>query len=730
MATLILSAVGTAIGGPLGGALGALIGQQFDSAVIGKRRVEGARLKELSVQTSSYGSPIPMHFGTIRASGSVIWATELAEQQERSGGKGRPSVTTYSYTASFAVAVASRPIVGIGRIWADGNLLRGHAGDLKVGGTLRIHTGHGDQGPDPLLVQAEGEGLNPAYRNIAYVVFEDLALADYGNRLPSLTLEVIADDGAVSLADILHAAEHAVDTSNLDQVTLSGFTFDQGSTADIVPVLGEIAPIFCNVQNERLTLGLADSLGETEPLTLPPPCAGGDSAEDARQEGWARRRDALPPSQQCVVRYYDIARDYQPGLQRSLGRSEPGDVALIELPVAMNATEAATVADKAARRRTEARDTLRYRITEISAECSPGAIVRTPVAEGNWRIEQWEWQADGVMLDLVPVAAVAPLSVTADPGRANPSIDLVAVPTRIVAFELPWDGTGNGDVADVKIAASAQTAGWTGAALYVQSDDGTLTPVGSTGRRRAVVGQALSALAGTSPLVFDAQSRVELELAAEDLTLGNATWAQLMQGANRALLGSEIIQFSRAERIAGRQWQLSGLLRGRGGTENAVSDHTVGEPFALIDDRLVSPTGSQADLASGSTIVGIGLGDSAPASSAIINIGLTTRPLAPVHGSVLWQADGSALLRWIRRARGSWGWLDGVEVPLGEPSELWEVAFGPASNPTQVWQTTESQLLLPAALAQSLSALPGANFAVRQIGLRSKSDPLVIALTA
>ncbi len=730
MATLILSAVGTAIGGPLGGAIGALIGQQFDSAIVGRRKVEGPRLKELSVQTSSYGSPIPMHFGTIRASGSVIWATELVENQERSGGKGRPSVTTYSYTASFAVAVASRPIVGIGRIWADGNLLRGHAGDLKVGGTLRVHTGHGDQLPDPLLVQAETELLNPAYRNTAYVVFEDLALADYGNRLPSLTLEVIADDGAVSFADIFRVADDTIDTSNLDQVSLSGFTFDQGSTADIVPVLGEIAPIICNVRNDRLSLGLADILGEAELRTLPPPCAGGESAEDARQDGWARRRDALPASQQCVVRYYDISRDYQPGLQRSLGRSEPGDVAVIELPVAMSATEASKVADTAARRRTEARDTLRYRITEISSDCSPGAFVRTPVAEGNWRIEQWEWQADGVMLDLVPVAAAKPLSVTTDPGRATPSIDLVPVPTQIVAFELPWDGVGNGDAADIKVAASAESPGWTGAALYVQGNDGGLTPIGTTGRRRAVIGHALTAISVGSPLLFDAHSRVEIELAAEDLALGNATWAQLMQGANRALLGNEIIQFGRAERLAGKVWQIAGFLRGRGGTEHTVAGHTVGEPFALIDDRLISVSGQEADLVAGNVIAGIGLGDSTPASSMIFNRGLTTRPLAPAHGSVVWQADGSALLQWIRRSRGFWRWLDGVEAPLGEPSELWEVAFGPDSNPTQVWQTALPQLQLPAELVQSLSALPVADFSVRQIGLRSKSLPLIIALNA
>src|SRR5690348_11790410 len=152
MATLLLTAVGTLVGGPLGGALGALAGQQLDRAVLGAPTRKGPRLKDLSIQTSSYGAPIPRVFGAMRVAGSVIWATELAEHRDKSGGgKGKPKVVTYSYTSSFAVALSSRPIRRIGRIWADGNLLRGAAGDLKVAATLRVHLGHGDQAPDPLL---------------------------------------------------------------------------------------------------------------------------------------------------------------------------------------------------------------------------------------------------------------------------------------------------------------------------------------------------------------------------------------------------------------------------------------------------------------------------------------------------------------------------------------------------------------------------------------------------
>ena len=80
MATLVFTALGTALGGPLGGALGSL-DRQPDRPRGARRRPrrEGPRLKELAVTTSSYGTPIPRHFGTMRAAGTIIWATDLVE---------------------------------------------------------------------------------------------------------------------------------------------------------------------------------------------------------------------------------------------------------------------------------------------------------------------------------------------------------------------------------------------------------------------------------------------------------------------------------------------------------------------------------------------------------------------------------------------------------------------------------------------------------------------------
>lgn len=125
MATLILSTAGTALFGPIGGAIGAIIGQQIDNELFKPKGREGPRLNDVRLQTSSYGTPLPKIFGTMRVAGTVVWATDLQEDRNKEGGgKGRPSTTTYSYSASFAVALSARPIRAVHRIWADGKLPR------------------------------------------------------------------------------------------------------------------------------------------------------------------------------------------------------------------------------------------------------------------------------------------------------------------------------------------------------------------------------------------------------------------------------------------------------------------------------------------------------------------------------------------------------------------------------------------------------------------------------
>jgi len=205
MAALLLSVAGAAAGGAIFGPVGAIAGRiagalggsVIDHALFGpdRRHVEGPRLGDLDVMASTEGAPVPRVYGRARIGGQVIWATALEEvianRTENSGGKGGngggTTTTTYSYFANFAVGLCEGPIGRVARVWADGKLL--DTSNL----TMRVHTGREDQEPDALIVAKEGGA--PAYRGIAYVVFERLPLEKFGNRIPQLSFEVVRPVG-------------------------------------------------------------------------------------------------------------------------------------------------------------------------------------------------------------------------------------------------------------------------------------------------------------------------------------------------------------------------------------------------------------------------------------------------------------------------------------------------------------------------------------------------------
>lgn len=219
MAQIVLSAVGTAIGGPIGGAIGGFIGRQIDGAIFGggssTTRLPdqlGSRLEDLAVQSSTYGEAIPQVFGYARFAGNVIWALDIKEVETRTtststssgggggkgggggGGGGSTTITqttiTYNYYITLAIGVCEGPIDSIVRVWADAKPL---SGDYlsSAQGKYEAFLGTETQQPSAIMTRYKGAGNVPAYRGMAYVVIEDMPLADYGNRIPNFTFEVL-----------------------------------------------------------------------------------------------------------------------------------------------------------------------------------------------------------------------------------------------------------------------------------------------------------------------------------------------------------------------------------------------------------------------------------------------------------------------------------------------------------------------------------------------------------
>jgi len=224
MASLVLGVAGSALGGAVlggsvlgglltgaqvGGALGALAGTAIDAALTPGRTVNrtGPRLSDINITASTEGAPIPRLYGRMRVAGQLIWATRFKETatttSTKVGGKGAATTvreTDYSYSISFAVGLCEGVATRLGRVWANGTLL-----DLSQY-TYRFYRGTADQPVDPLIAETEGAGASPAYRGLCHVVFEDMPLADFGNRIPQLQFEVfrgLSADNPAALESLL-----------------------------------------------------------------------------------------------------------------------------------------------------------------------------------------------------------------------------------------------------------------------------------------------------------------------------------------------------------------------------------------------------------------------------------------------------------------------------------------------------------------------------------------------
>ncbi len=201
MASIVLGNAGSALGSSLfgnqagaslGQLAGTLLGQVVDrSAFGGTKQTHGARIAELSVQQSTYGQMIPIIYGTVKIAGNIIWISPISEYKatisETIGGKGsrlKHAHTDYFCSISLAIALCEGPIAAVARIWADEQPFDTQAYNI------RIYHGVPNQLPDPLIESIEGVGQVPAYRDLAYIVIEDLQLAIFGNRIPFFSFEV------------------------------------------------------------------------------------------------------------------------------------------------------------------------------------------------------------------------------------------------------------------------------------------------------------------------------------------------------------------------------------------------------------------------------------------------------------------------------------------------------------------------------------------------------------
>jgi hypothetical protein len=221
-ATLAFGAVGAYFGGPIGYAVGAAIGGMLFPEQLPD--ITAQSLGEMQLPSASYGNPIPIVYGTVRLSTTLMWTTgrKATKHEETQGGKGGPSQTTeyYTYSLNGAFAICEGPIDGVRRIWINGRLmwdastaetqmaLEDDNGQLAA--NVIVFKGEEDQEPSSLQESFEGVGSVPAYRGLAYIEFEELQLEQFGNSMVNVEVEVVKIGTVDEGPNVVHLRTNAV----------------------------------------------------------------------------------------------------------------------------------------------------------------------------------------------------------------------------------------------------------------------------------------------------------------------------------------------------------------------------------------------------------------------------------------------------------------------------------------------------------------------------------------
>lgn len=672
MATLVLGTVGRVFGGPVGGIIGTAVGGLVDRTVLGGGSGGNDRIDNLLVQSAAYGEAIPVVTGRMRVAGNLIWSTEIVENAGAGSKRNGGSASAYTYTASFAVGLAAREIEDIGRIWADGRLIRDADGVFLAPTVMRLHRGTEQQQVDPLIAAAEGPGGCPAYRGLAYVVFEDLVLVDFGNRIPNLTFELIADTAPVDIGSAIEAlaivdGRSAVEVAGSYPSIVGHFAGSGANIADSLQALlmiaggsvagGEVIRLVAGPQQD---IAIGEAENGTHAYGAPPVPdrrrrLGGDSRVDAFELG-----------------YFDIDRDYQSGLQRA----RRGAGALVErqaIGAALSAGEAKSLAHAVLGRLQAGRLQIGVRLPWRHLGIAPGALINLEGDAGSWRVRQVRFEAFVVQLDLQRVEVGQPTAMAGASGRALQFTPQPAGPTTIEVFDLPALPGEQLSTPRLWVAAAGASAGWRRAAIEISADDGASYHSIGTIERQTVMGTALTKLPAAATSGWDRHSTVDVMLLSDRMWLEGRSDESVLAGANLALIGNELLQFATAEAVAPRTFRLSGLLRGRRGSEAEVGTHADGERFVLIDEATMLACPLPVEVI-GTTIMvrPAGVDDAAATPTEQLCRG-NGRPLSPVHLG-LELTEGDIVATWLRRSPNGFGWNDFIDAPMTEGPELYRVS--------------------------------------------------------
>ena len=302
----------------------------------------------------------------------------------------------------------------------------------------------------------------------------------------------------------------------------------------------------------------------------------------------AKRFQGIDLPRSVTLTYYAEDTDYNTMTQNSqLFTFQDGQDVTLSVPVVMTHAKAKQVTEISLIQSHVERMQYKFTVNYNNIDLEPGDVVETPM--GAIRIskinelDEGLLEIDGVDASVAEAVQASDLEVAVPPASTNIPVILGYSQGLFI------DPTNINDAdANIRIYCAVHgydRYGWPGAQIWVSEDNGATYSIKSSTSAESTVGMVATPVASHSYLTWDETTTISVTLKTNSLS--SKSDLAVLNGENWCQIGSEIIGFKNAVLTGPKTYTLSGLLRGRQGTEWAIDGHVANELFVLLDDSLV-----------------------------------------------------------------------------------------------------------------------------------------------
>lgn len=393
---------------------------------------------------------------------------------------------------------------------------------------------------------------------------------------------------------------------------------------------------------------------------------------------------------QVRVHYLSQARDYELGEQSSPARVDTDAVndVDVEIPMVLDDSEALQIAQVLWADAWASRKSHETSISVKWQNLQPTDVIALPIDGQVQRCRILD------VVDVLPshrrVTAVRDDDgsyqsyAVAQAPPITPQPVAVTSPASMVLLDIPLIRDQDNDPGFYAAMYPLVSGAFKGGAIYRSTDGGGNWVRVATAGNAAITGNVMVALPAGGYSTFDGNTLV-VQLDGSD-ELSSITRAALLAGStgsNAAAIGAdgrwEIVQFQNVEALGDRLFRLTTLLRGRRGTEHVIGSSQVGDKFVLLTGPGIIRVPLQLSDVGREYLyraVATGLTVDSADNVAFTGEGVALKPFSPVKLEGLRDpATGDWAITWIRRGRIGQTLADGVDIPLSEEQEDYEVVI-------------------------------------------------------